>query len=217
MARASRTTPLVTCEADLLAHDAAIDRAVCGVSLEGPEETRLSAQGAHDPTPSFYFVLEELFGHFSLGPDSHLLDVGCGTGRVLAHFVRSGCPGRATGVELDPELAATARAWAIRFDNLAVAEGSVLDLDLSPFTDFFLFNPFDAPILRQFIERLEEQVAHPCTVVHMSDNGDTWWYLGRPGWTQAAEGRISAYRNARGYQVKVYDYPQHYSVWHFEP
>lgn len=208
---------LLRSEEDLLAYEAEIDRAVCGVSLAAPEETRYANRGAHDSTPTFYFVLEKLFGQFSFNSRSHLLDVGCGTGRVLAHFLRAGCPGTATGIELDPELAAAASSWAAYHENLAVIEGSVLDLDLSPFTDFYLFNPFDQGILQQFIEQLELQVDHPCTVVHMSDNGDTWRYTGRPGWTQVGEGRISGFTNARGRLVEVYDCPQHWSSWRYDP
>lgn len=202
---------------DLIAFDDAIDRAVCGRSLEAPEETRLADQGAHDPTPTPYFVLEELFGHYSFGESSHLLDVGCATGRVLAHFLREGCPGRATGVELDPELADIARSWASSHDNLHVLQGDVLELDLSAFTDFYLFNPFDSQVLVKFICAIEAQVRRPCTVIHMSDNGDTWWYQGRTGWTEVASGRIQYCPNARSYPIKVYECPQHYTVWRFDP
>lgn len=202
---------------DLLARDDAVDRAVCGCSLAGPEQTRLADQGAHDPTPTPYFILQQLFSHFSFGEGSHLLDVGCGTGRVLAHFLREGYPGRATGIELDPELAACAAAWARRHDNLRVVQGDVLDLDLSGFTDFYLFNPFDAQVLVKFICSIEAQVRRAVTVVHMSDNGDTWWYQGRSGWSEVASGRIQHYANDRGYPIEVYEYPQHYTVWRYDP
>lgn len=202
--------------ADLLALDERIDREVCGISLEEPYQTHFAAQGAHDPTPTPYFVLDELFGFFEFDENSHLLDVGCGTGRVLAHFLRKGYPGKATGVELDPQLAYVASSWAERHQNLAVIQGNALELDLAPYTAFNLFNPFDPNVLQQFIEAVEAQVPRDCTVVHMSDNGDTWRYIGRDGWTQLATGAVTSYRNARGYHVKVYDTPQHYSVWRHE-
>ena len=211
------STPPIRTLADLLAADDARDRATCGVSLQGPEQTRLAELGAHDPTPTSYFVLEQLFAHFRFGASSHLLDVGCGTGRVLAHFLHEGCPGHATGIELDPRLAAQAHTWARHHPNLTVIQGSALEADLSPYTDFYLFNPFNPNVLQQFIEALERQVAHACTVVHMSDNGDTWRYLGRPGWTEVASGRIQHWRNERGYPIEVYEDPQHYTVWRYDP
>ena len=174
-------------------------------------------QGAHDPTPTPYFVLERLFAHFSFDAGSHLLDVGCSTGRVLAHFLRAGYPGHATGVELDPELAEVARAWTVPHANLQVIQGSVLDLDLSGFTDYYLFNPFDSNVLSKLIHAIEEQSAHPVTVVHMSDNGEVWWYLGRPGWSEVASGTFQDFKNGRGYPVRIYDDPQHWTVWRFDP
>lgn len=202
---------------DLVALEERIDLSVCGISLAGDQDTRFRNLGAHDYAPTPYFVLEELFSHFALCDRSHLLDVGCGTGRVLAHFVRAGCPGRATGIELDAALADVARSWATRYQNLDVMAGSVLEADLSPYSDFYLYNPFDQGILQQFIQLVELSVTQPVTVAHMSDNGDSWCYTGRPGWTELASGTFSTYENERGRQVKVYDWPQHYSVWRFVP
>lgn len=202
--------------ADLIAHDEELDRSICGVSLAEERETRFAAEGAHDPSPSFYFVLEELFAHYHFDEHTHLLDVGCGTGRVLAYYLHAGFPGRATGIELDPELAARAASWVAHHANLHVLCGSVLEANLSPYTHFFLYNPFSPTVLQGFIELLEQQASSPCTVIHASDNGDTWNYLGRDGWTQVASGTYQYYRNERGYRVKAYDDPQHYSVWHYE-
>ena len=214
---ARQTETRIRTEADLIAADDVIDRCVCGTSLACRETTRFRVQGAHDPTPTPYFVLEKLFGHFSFDAGSHLLDVGCSTGRVLAHFLRAGYPGRATGVELDPELAEVAQAWTAPHENVQVIQGSVLDLDLSGFTDYYLFNPFDSNVLSKLIHAIEEQAAHPVTVVHMSDNGEVWWYLGRPGWSEVASGTFQDFKNGRGYPVRIYDDPQHWTVWRFDP
>ena len=215
--RTQHREPLIVTRTDLLAWEAAQDQLVTGVALDDQAVTRLADQGAHDPDPTPYFVLDELFGHLALSEHSHLLDVGCGTGRVLAYSVLRSLPGRMTGIELDPQLAERARTWAKRYPKLEVLTGSALDLDLAPYTDFYLFNPFDQGILQRFIEKLELEVTRPCTVIHMSDNGDTWRYVGRSGWTELASGSFQSFRNARGYQVKMYDHPQHYTVWRHEP
>jgi len=214
---AKRDGTLIRSEADLIAYDDLIDRSICGRSLAGPEKTRLAERGAHDPTPTPYFVLQQLFAYYSFNERSHLLDVGCNTGRVLAHFLREGYPGRATGVELDEELAQVAQEWTRIHPMLRVLQGDVLDLDLGEYTDFYLFNPFDSEVLVKFICSVEAQVQKPCTLVHMSDNGDTWWYQGRPGWTEVASGRIQHYRNARGFPVTIYEDPQHFTVWRYSP
>ena len=184
MARPKRH--IVTNLADLRARDEAIDREVCGFSLAEEQETRFAIQGAHDASPTFYFVLEELFGHLSFDERTHLLDVGCSTGRVLAYFAWKGYAGRATGVELDPELAAVARSWTQAHPRLDVIEGSALEVDLNRFTDLYMFNPFAPWVLQKFIAAIEAQVTHPINVIHMADNGERWQYERHDGWSDIA-------------------------------
>lgn len=204
-------------KAELEALDEARDLAIAGCSLAGPGQTRFSDRGAHDPTPTPYFVLEQLFGAFDFSDDSHLLDVGCGTGRTLAYFVEAGFPGHATGVELDPQIAAYARAWAQRFDNLSVICADAREIPLDAYTHVYLFNPFDTNVLLAFLARLEAEAARALTLVHMSDNGETYYYIGRDGWSLIDQGEIHRFRTASGRAFPVYQHPQHYSVWRFEP
>ena len=161
------------------------DLAVAGRSLERAEKTRHAAAGAHDPTATPYSVLEGLLGGLDLGADSHLLDVGCGAGRVLAYFVDAALPGRVTGVELDPALAEEAAAWSARYPNVRVVEGSVL--------------------LTAFLDRLEREAVGSVTLVHMSDNGEWPAYVGRPRWTLLREGAFEL-PGGEG------DCPQHFSI-----
>ena len=187
------------------------DLSICGCSLAEERATAYAFEGAHDPTATRYFVLEQMFAHFAFSGDSHLLDVGCGAGRALAYFAEAGFPGRATGVELDPSLARRARGWSARFPQINVVQGNVLDMPLAQFTDFYLFNPFDSSVLLKFIEKLEAEAAGPVTLVHMSDNGETYYYMGRDRWRLRAEGWIQQHEG-----VAVFGCPQHWSVWRME-
>lgn len=204
-------------KADLLADDEERDRAICGRSLACDDATALAGMGAHDPTATPYFVLEELLPAIGLGPQSHLLDVGCALGRVLAYCVDVGCPARVTGLELDPELAREAASWASAYPQLEVRCGSVLDEQLAPYTHFYLFNPFDTAVLTRFLDRLERQARQAVTVVHMSDNGERFAYLGRSGWQVIRQGSIQDHHLPSGCTVRVYAHPQTYTTWRYDP
>lgn len=207
----------ITSKADLLAADAARDIALCGRSLHVDARVRadLASACAHEPTPTPYFVLEELLGKLGFTADDHLLDVGCGTGRVLA-YAASQLPCRATGVELDARLANIASSWAASSPQLNVIAGSVLDISLAPYTCFYLFNPFDTAVLTRFLDKAEREAAPPFTLVHMSDNGESFAYQGRPGWRLVRSGSIQMFQTASGRSIKFYEFPQHYSVWRYE-
>lgn len=207
----------IASKADLLAADAARDVALCGRALDTAASVRsdLVSSGAHEPTPTPYFVLEELLGKLGLTADDHLLDVGCGTGRVLA-YAASRPPCRVTGVELDALLANIASSWAASSPQLSVIAGSVLDISLAPYTCFYLFNPFDTAVLTRFLDKAEREAARPFALVHMSDNGESFAYQGRPGWRLVRSGSIQMFQTASGRSIKFYEFPQHYSVWHYE-
>jgi SAM-dependent methyltransferase len=197
---------------ELLAADEARDIAICGRPLFEASSTRFASEGAHDPTPVHYFVLEELFKHYHFTDQTRLLDVGCGTGRVLAYFLEQGFPGTATGVEIDPVLAHRCASWANTHGNLNAESRSVLELPLRSFTDYFLFNPFDSIILMQFLNKLEREARQTITLIHLSDNGESINYWGREGWRRLAEGWVQDHDGLR-----AYDHPQHYSVWEYDP
>ena len=217
----NRTTSLkrldISNKDQLFAADEQRDIALCGRSLAEPGTTRFAKQGAHDPTPTPYFILESLFSDLEFFDDSHLLDVGCGTGRVLSFFVQSGLPGKATGIELDPDIAEYARAWTRRFENVDVLCDNALEMPLDAFTHVYLFNPFDTNVLMQFIMKVEAEARRPLTLVHMSDNGETYSYIGRSGWSLLRQGEFQSYRTATGRSFHVYDCPQHFSIWRFDP
>lgn len=216
--RTTASKPLDVANKDqLFAADEQRDVVLSGRSLAEPGTTRFAKQGAHDPTPTPYFILEELFSELRFSDDSHLLDVGCATGRVLAFFLESKFSGQATGVELDPDIAAFTASWTKNQPNIEVLQGSALEIPLAPYTHLYLFNPFDTNLLMQFITKVEAEMKHPVTLVHMSDNGETYSYIGRDGWSLIRQGEFQSYQTATGRSFRVYDCPQHFSIWHFDP
>ena len=188
------------------------DLAICGCNLADERATRFAAEGAHDPTATRYFVLEQLFSQLDFTEESHLLDVGCGRGRALAYFAEAELPGYATGVELDSELAQAARRWTNSFPQLSVIEGNALGTPLRRYTHFYLFNPFDSSVLEAFVAKLEAEARRPITLCHTSDNGENYLFFGRAGWRLQAEGWFHKHEG-----TPVFNCPQHWSIWRFEP
>jgi SAM-dependent methyltransferase len=100
------------------------------------------------------------------------VDVGCGKGRGLLVASEYGFR-RVVGVELNPELAAIAQRNVVHWMQVheedstaaAIAPIEVVEQDALEFelpetpTLLFLFHPFDAPVLKQLLRRVERQFA----------------------------------------------------------
>ncbi|HWB32984.1 MAG TPA: methyltransferase domain-containing protein [Acidobacteriaceae bacterium] len=138
---------------------------------------------AHDEHVTAYYgvapsILRSLVTHWREAVPPHpissytFLDIGCGKGRAL--LVASELPfRRVVGVELNPQLAEVARAnvatWtaahaadptAPLLAPLEVLEQDALELVLpaGPML-FFLFHPFEAPVLRKLLRHIESEIA----------------------------------------------------------
>lgn len=80
-------------------------------------------------------VVEAMLDLATVGPDDTVYDLGCGDGRIAIAAARRGA--HAVGIELDPELAAKARAAAAAAgvaDRVRIVEGDLYAADLSPAT-----------------------------------------------------------------------------------
>ncbi|MEJ2502173.1 MAG: class I SAM-dependent methyltransferase [Gemmatimonadota bacterium] len=93
-----------------------------------------------------------------VGPEDHLVDLGCGDGRILVAAARhTGC--RCLGIENDPVLAALARkrvAEASLQDRVSVVEGDAHGVALAEASVVFLFLPM--PGIPGLVARLTGQL-----------------------------------------------------------
>lgn len=104
-----------------------------------------------------YRALDLIARELRLGPDEVFFDIGCGFGRTLCYFANHGV-GRCVGIELRPELAAAARSNAAKLNaHIDVIEGDATEQDYSQATVIYLYNPFDANVLRQVLSRIGDQ------------------------------------------------------------
>jgi SAM-dependent methyltransferase len=154
------------------------------VDTSGLVPARHLATGhANDEHATAYYgvapsILRTLIAHWRETVPPHpissyaFLDIGCGKGRAL--LVASELPFRQViGIELNPKLATVAQAnteiWnashaadptAPLLAPINILEQDALELDLpaAP-TLIFLFHPFEAPLLRKLLRRIEAQIA----------------------------------------------------------
>jgi SAM-dependent methyltransferase len=93
-----------------------------------------------DPTPIRKF-LEWLAHGYSLPSVLHLLDVGCGPGRMLGEFTKLGW--HVTGLELDPDFYAQAQAVAAALPNAEVRKGGFSEIEQA--SEFDLIAAVNSP------------------------------------------------------------------------
>lgn len=179
-----------------------------GISVEERKPSRFAAQGAEAVQSSDYRCLDHIFAHhLPLTEQDTLLDVGCGEGRVLTYLHLQGCRAKLTGIELDPEVAETARR-RVQGTDIEVYSGDILQADalLAQTTVFYLFNPFNGKIFSKFVAKLEKTLRHPIRMAYLFDYYAEY-LAGRPGWQRLAKER---FRRPGADDA-------HYSVWQFTP
>jgi SAM-dependent methyltransferase len=122
-----------------------------GAFLGGVIATRYENAGAVNVANSDYAVLPYLFNRL-IEEDDVLVDVGCGKGRVLNWWLRFYQRNRIVGIELDSDVAENTRRRLRGHPQVTVYSGNVLEIFPEDGTFFYLFNPFDRVVMRQFLD-----------------------------------------------------------------
>ncbi len=192
--------------------DGCKDRKVCGQSLSACEHVDI--EGVTGYQAASYWELDRLFRKETFTANDHIIDVGCGKGRLLAYMLRRNFPGAISGVEISPHLAAIVRQWTQRVGNpkVHVIEGDALELNYNPYTLLYIFRPFTTAFFQAFIQRVEATVTHPIKFFYLSDQGDGEYLLDRSGWQMIRWGR-----QQKHYGLYLELWPQRYSVWSYMP
>jgi hypothetical protein len=130
-----------------------------GGLLGGVVPSRYAELGAVQTENSDYAALPRIFGNRIRASDV-LVDVGCGKGRVINWWLGQGLRNPMIGIELDPEIAAQTRRRLRRHPNVTIMAGNAVDCLPHHGTLFYLYNPFNADVMRQFRDRLLEVATH---------------------------------------------------------
>lgn len=132
-----------------------------GGLLSGTVSTPYEHLGAFDTANSDYDDLPALFAAAAVTAEDMIVDVGCGKGRVL-NWLLSRYPGNELrGIELDPDVCAKTAKRLRRYTNVQVICGDGPSLLPADATVFYLFNPFDEPVVRRFATAVLEQSVTP--------------------------------------------------------
>jgi hypothetical protein len=142
-----------------------------GGILRGTIETSYADQGATSAENTPCDVLTEIFTPDTIRSSDVLVDVGCGKGRVINWWLNQGYQNRIIGIELDPEIAAGTRQRLRRYSNVSIVCGDAVDNLPANGTVYYLYNPFGAPIMEAFRDRLCD---------FLDDSGDTRIYYYHP-------------------------------------
>jgi len=131
-----------------------------GKLLIGSGESAYTHLGVTGTVSSGYDVLPSLF-EGQVRPNDVLVDVGCGRGRVLNWWLDTYRDHRIYGLEIDPELAHETRQRLHRFRNATVLTGDACE-NLPPDGSlFYLYNPFERPVMKRFIDALLARAPSP--------------------------------------------------------
>jgi len=141
--------------------DATVD-AILGVKTFArvPAHPDMSARNIqYDPLP--YRSLHTVARHLPLSPGDHLLDIGCGKGRVLCFFALRRLR-RCSGIEISPSLAEQARSNArhlrARHAPIDVTHADAIDAEIGDASVIYLFNPFSAEVMRPVLRKIENSL-----------------------------------------------------------
>ena len=98
-------------------------------------------------------------GRVPIGDDDVLVDLGCGKGRVLNYWLRLGRGRRLVGIELDERIAAQTRARLKPHAQVQIVTGGAIEQLPADGTLFYMFNPFEAPVVAQLKQALDALAA----------------------------------------------------------
>lgn len=196
--------------------DGFIDRRICGQSLVKPVPSMFRDDrkgiGGTSSSPTHYAFLKRIFSHIELKPSDAVLDVGCGKGRVLAFLLKEKCPGRLYGIEYNPKVAEIAKNWSERYPQVQILIGDAFELNCNDYTVLTLARSFLPVTYELFVQKLEETLTHPITLVSWYDQGSVRWMKKRPGWRMEYHELVKRIRGLR-----IASSPQSFTVWTYDP
>lgn len=122
-----------------------------------------TAEGASRVQSTDYAALARLHRRngIRVRPDDVLVDVGCGRGRVINWWLGQGWRNRMIGLELIPAIARQTADRLRPHANVEIRAGDAVDVLPAEGTFFYLYNPFDARVMRRWAGALLARAERP--------------------------------------------------------
>ncbi len=160
-----------------------LDYKYSGGSLGGLIKPTL--EGAHYTSSTDYAILADVFKRITIKKSDVLVDVGCGKGRVIFWWLKSGYLNKIYGIELNPEVANETNKRLTKYENVTIITGSILENLPDEANVFYLFNPFDKKTTGEFRDLLEKKllnnnaekltiIYYNCVYVDVFKNNPNW-------------------------------------------
>ena len=129
------------------------------VSVDGIIPTKYKSLGVTWTQSTDYRLLDHVFKTYPLKNNDIFIDVGCGEGRVLTYLYLRRVRNKLIGIELDPDVAETARKRTKNCKNIEILCENVMECAdvIKEATAIYIFNPFDDTVLVPFVEMIEKQ------------------------------------------------------------
>ena len=151
----------------------------------GVKASPYAHQGDCFTISSDYLQLKILFrsDRVPITADDVLVDVGCGKGRVINHWLMCGHRNRMVGMEINEDIARLPRRGLRRYLNVSILTGDAIKLLPADGTIFYLWNPFDVKVMHRFKSRLMEVcgrrgnvilIYYNCEAIQVFEGGPDW-------------------------------------------
>lgn len=184
------------------------DKRIGNKELTPTIPSKFAKIGAFATQSTDYRCLDVIFKKFPLTKEDIFIDIGCGEGRVLTYVYTRGFRGKIIGIELDPDVANTAKERTGECKNIEIINKNVLECSevFKNATVYYLFNPFNKDVLLQLLKKIEENTVSPLRLYYCNDLFKSV-IVGRKNWSVIHEGVIK----------RIYTTPMNYSIYKYTP
>lgn len=146
-----------------------LDKKIGKKDLSGVIPSKFENMGAYGTQSSDYNLLKQMLKQVQLDENDVFVDIGCGQGRVLSYLLMKKYKCKLIGIELDTEVADFAKERLKDYPEIEIINGNALEYLPPDATVFYLFNPFNKEVFREFIFKIEREFNHKVTVIYLFD------------------------------------------------